>query len=300
MPLGLAQLFRLSTVLSITLASLVVPNAWASAVQGKPNPDCPQFAPAGFPFPTDAKVAGRSWHVCHKAYSSYVDPATRAPLWSVEKIAAANLQGEEPRTNDFRPDPDVPRTAQAHSSRDYARSGYDQGHLAPAGDFKSLGPDVMSESFYFSNIVPQNAHNNRHAWQKLEIFTRQWAQSRGLVYVFTGPLYSQGKSLGFLGESKIAIPTHMFKVVIDYQRMESVAFVLPNEPVTPDGLDAESSRGGSLKQWEDKLSRYTVSIRELESWSGLRFNSGLDEARRSVLHSAKSPMWSGRAPRKSK
>jgi endonuclease G len=282
----------------LLVALLSASSSFASATQGKPNTACPQFAPHGFPFSTEAKVASRAWHICHQAYSSYLDPVTRTPLWSAELLDGAGLGADETRTNDFRPDPDIPRDAQARSQRDFARSGYDQGHLSPAGDFRAYAPEVMSESFYYSNIVPQDANNNRHAWQKLEIFTRQWAQARGKVYVVTGPLYSEGKALGFLGDSKLAIPTHLFKVVFDYDRMEALAFVLPNKPIVPAGVDVDSARGGSLKQWEQELSKYIVSVRDIEAWSGLRFDAGMAQAQRDALHSAKSSMWSTRASRK--
>lgn len=278
---------------------LAAPQAMASATLGKPNGACPQFAPHGYPFPTEAKVASRAWHVCHQAYSSYVDPVTRTPLWSAELLDGAGLGAEETRTNDFRPDPEIPRDAQARSQRDFARSGYDQGHLSPAGDFRAYAPEVMSESFYYSNIVPQDADNNRHAWQKLEIFTRQWAQARGKVYVVTGPIYSGGKTLGPpLGDSKLAVPTHLFKAVVDYDRMEAIAFVLPNKPIAPEGAGSYGPRGPSLKQWEQELSKYIVSVRDIEAWSGLRFDASLPQAQRDALHGYKSAMWSTRAPHK--
>lgn len=265
-------------------------SAHASAVQGKPNAECPQFAPMGFPFPTETAVAGRGWHICHKAYSSFVDTATHGPLWSAELLNGQGLDAEESRTDDFRPDPDIPRDIQAKNQRDFARSGYDQGHLSPAGDFRGYAPDVMSESFYYSNIVPQDADNNRHAWQKLEIFTRQWAQSRGKVYVVTGPIFSGGKALGFLGASKLAIPTHMFKVVTDYERKQSIAFVIPNQPVAPVG-------GASLKAWEGTLAGFQVTVREVEAWSGLRFDSKMPESERAALHSQKGAFWETRPSR---
>lgn len=273
---------------AIVLSCSALSPAFASATRGKPNPDCAQLAPKGFPFPTSPVVAKRAYHACYTAYSSYVDPETRGPLWSLELLQSDNLQADEARTNDFRPDPDIPRSAQAKSQKDFARSGYDQGHMAPAGDFHA-SPQIMSESFFYSNIVPQNADNNRHAWQKLEIFTRQWAHSRGVVTVVTGPIFSGGKSLGFLGASRLAIPTHIFKVVIDYRRMQAMAFVLPNQPIEPDGGK------GTLKAWEQTLARYQVSIKDVEAWTGLAFDPALSQADRDNLHGQKDGMWSTRS-----
>ena len=159
--------------LALVVSGLFSQQSHASGVQGKPNTECPQFAPFGYPFPVDQKTLSRGWHVCHRAYSVYVDPLTKTPLWSMEKLSGEGLDAEETRTNDFRPDPDIPRDAQARSQKDFAHSGYDQGHMSPAGDFRGFPVEVMSESFYYSNIVPQQADNNRHAWEKLEVFTRQ-------------------------------------------------------------------------------------------------------------------------------
>ena len=285
--MAFAHLLRAAALGALMLAPLA---SWASATQGQPNPACPQFAPAGFPFPTASQVASRAYHICHANYSSYVDPATRGPLWSAEALSGEGLDAEESRTNDFRPDPDIPRAAQASSQRDFARSGYDQGHMAPAGDFRQ-SPQAMSESFFYSNIVPQNADNNRHAWQKLEIFTRQWAKARGQVFVFTGPIFSEGKSLGFLGASRLAVPTHLFKVVVDYRRREALAFVLPNQPIEPDGGK------GSLKAWEQTLAKYQVSVRDIEAWTGLKFDPNMPQAERDALHAQKMPMWNSRKAR---
>lgn len=289
---------RMTSMLAISLACLISANAWASVTLGKPNADCPQFAPKGFPFPADPLVAGRSWHICHKAYSSYVDPVTKTPLWAVEELKGEGLDQDEPRTNDFRPDPNIPRSVQASSQKkDFAGSGYDQGHLAPAADFRAYSADVMSESFYYSNIVPQDAKNNRFAWAKLETFTRQWAQTRGKVYVVTGPIYSSGQALGFLGSSKLAIPTHLFKVVVDFERMDSMAFVLPNIPVFPEGVNSNTKGGGSFKAWEQELSKYQVSIQDVSNWSGLKFHAGLEQAAQDKLNNQKQTMWPTKNPK---
>lgn len=279
---------RASIAAAFLLASAALSPAHASATRGKPNPECARLAPAGFPFPASPVVAKRAYHACYSAYSAYVDPETRGPLWSFELLQSDSLQADEARTNDFRPDPDIPASAQAKSQKDFARSGYDQGHMAPAGDFHA-SPQVMSESFFYSNIVPQNANNNRNAWQKLEIFTRQWAHSRGSLTVVTGPIFSDGKSLGFLGSSKLAIPTHIFKVIIDHRRMESMAFVLPNQPIEPLGGK------GTLKAWEQTLAGYQVSIKDVEAWSGLAFDPALPAPDREKLHSQKNGMWSTRS-----
>ncbi len=48
---------------------------------------------------------------------------------------------------------------------DYKGSGYDRGHLAPAADM-AWSALSMSESFYFSNMSPQDPSFNRGIWKK--------------------------------------------------------------------------------------------------------------------------------------
>ena len=82
-------------------------------------------------------------------------------------------KGKEGRTNKFLPDPDV-RGAKAYTG-DYTKSGYDRGHMAPAADMK-WSKQAMEESFYMSNICPQNPNLNRGDWNDLEEKSRQWAK----------------------------------------------------------------------------------------------------------------------------
>ena len=62
------------------------------------------------------------------------------------------IMGSINRTEDFRIDPKV--SSGSATKSDYYKSGYDRGHLAPAGDMKA-NKTSMSESFYMSNI-PNN------------------------------------------------------------------------------------------------------------------------------------------------
>ena len=53
----------------------------------------------------------------------------------------------------FQEDSAIPEKFRA-KLRDYVKSGYDRGHLAPAADAKS-SQETMDETFLLSNIAPQ-------------------------------------------------------------------------------------------------------------------------------------------------
>ena len=68
------------------------------------------------------------------------------------------MLGNAKRTNAFKKDPHI--VGSSASAVDYRKSGYDRGHLAPAGDMK-WDVQAMKESFYYSNISPQLPQLNR-------------------------------------------------------------------------------------------------------------------------------------------
>ncbi|MEJ1619784.1 DNA/RNA non-specific endonuclease, partial [Escherichia coli] len=74
----------------------------------------------------------------------------------------------------------------AHNE-DYLKSGWSRGHMAPAGDNKS-SEQAMAETFYLSNIVPQNYENNAGFWNRLEMYCRELTERFSDVWVVSGPL----------------------------------------------------------------------------------------------------------------
>ena len=85
---------------------------------------------------------------------------------------------------------------------DYRGSGYDRGHLCPAGDMK-LNRTSMSESFLLSNMSPQERSFNRGIWKKVETKVRKWAITEGRIYVVTrGVLTSNKGKIGSNGVSQ--------------------------------------------------------------------------------------------------
>lgn len=138
-----------------------------------------------------------------------------------EEIESGNID----RTDNFRSDKSI--TSGSSSLSDYRGSGYDRGHLAPAGDMK-WDPLVMSQSFLMSNMSPQLPAFNRGIWRKLETQVRQWAIQKDSLYVITGPLLEPIDSL--IGDNEVGVPGYYFKVLVDLSPPDHsmIAFLLPN------------------------------------------------------------------------
>ncbi len=112
---------------------------------------------------------------------------------------------------------------------DYKYSGYDRGHLAPAADM-AFSLTAMKESFYYSNMSPQEPGFNRGIWKKLEAKAREWATENEKIYIVTGPVLN-GEIKKSIGENKVSVPHHYYKVILDNTAPEikGIGFILSNE-----------------------------------------------------------------------
>ena len=159
----------------------------------------------------------------HQYYSiSYVEEYEQ-PEWTYH-IVCKNCYGQSERKNNFREDPLV-KTTSAQLS-DYKGSGYDRGHLVPAADM-NRNETAMSESFFLSNMSPQNPSFNRGIWRKLESRIREWSMVYDTLYVVTGPILEFGYKT--IGINEVAIPQFYFKAIYAEKPGKMIGFVLPNE-----------------------------------------------------------------------
>ncbi|MCI4374096.1 hypothetical protein PGIGA_G00002230 [Pangasianodon gigas] len=133
----------------------------------------------------------------------------------------------------------------------------------------------MAETFYLSNIVPQNYENNAGFWNRLEMYCRELTERFRDVWVISGPLTlpqageDKKKTVSYqlIGKDDVAVPTHLYKVILVRKDHSSDvlalgAFVVPNAPIG----------------FEHQLKEYQVSLTELERMAGLTFFPKLDKS----------------------
>ena len=114
-------------------------------------------------------------------------------------------------------------------SKDYSNSGWDRGHMAPAGDMK-WSEKAMYESHYLSNVCPQNKELNGGLWHRLEQMIRSWAIQEGSLYIACGPIMDETpETIGIY--NKVSVPTAFFKVVCKKVNgvYYAIGFIFPNE-----------------------------------------------------------------------
>ena len=204
---------------------------------------CEHFTPFGQPVHRSladdvGMTAAPDWKViCHAGQVVAFNPVHNVSDWVAFRLRREDLlAGDVERKDAFRGDPEVPEGHRVVKS-DYTGTGYDRGHLAPAGAMK-WSPEAMSESFFMTNMAPQVGIGfNRHIWKSLEQRMRQWACARGDLYVVTGPLYEERpiKQLVYDKDGDgvddngvlVDVPSHFFKFAFDPVRIEAIAFILP-------------------------------------------------------------------------
>lgn len=130
-------------------------------------------------------------------------------MYAAERLTPAGLAGavQIPRVDAFHADDRVPADFRS-TNRDYLGSGFDKGHMAPAGDMPTAS--AQRESFALSNMVPQNPNLNRGLWARIEERVRREVVLRKEGFVVTGPAYS-GAPKRIAG--RVMIPTRIWKAV---------------------------------------------------------------------------------------
>lgn len=170
------------------------------------------------------RLASATRELCYGEFGVMHSGVTRTPLWSAEYVHPDKLRLARTlsRDNAFHAEPRLHRRERAEL-RDYARSGYDRGHMAPNANMPDR--DSQYESFTLANMVPQDPDNNRHTWSSIEKAVRKMARQDGGLYVVTGPAFI-GERLQKVG--KVFVPTHLYKAVYSPRKGAGGAWFVEN------------------------------------------------------------------------
>jgi len=204
--------------------------------------------------------------VTHTGYTLKYSEDDEQPYWVAYELTSDEIYGSFERKDNFRSDPLV-RTESAALS-DYRSSGYDRGHLIPAAD-QNWSEEAMGDSFFLSNMSPQEPSFNRGIWAKLESVVRTFAKDNKSLYVVTGPILIDGP-YDSIGSNKVSIPKYYYKAILDYTEPEikAIGFILPNE--------------GSSKDLTD----FATSVDAVEKETGIDFFYKLPDTQESTIEAS--------------
>jgi endonuclease G len=218
--------------------------------------ECPKHFLAGqAPDVTAPKMREKARPICFSEYAVLHSGLTRTPLYSAdhltrERIVAAKRQRRADAADSFHEEEAVPENERSRLT-DYARSGFDRGHVVPNADMPNA--NAQGESFSLANMIPQDPDNNRNLWSDIEEKTRELALDQGEAWVVTVPIFAGGKTRWL--RDRVAIPETIAKA-IHVPGLGAAAYLVRNAPGT---------------EWK------AISIAELRERSGIDPFPGLSE-----------------------
>lgn len=164
--------------------------------------------------------------VNHRYFSLCYNEDHEVANWTAHRLTIKSITGPQKRTNNFRIDRKV--VTGSATKEDYKHSGYDRGHMVPAGDMK-LNRTSMSETFYMSNMSPQVAGFNRGVWNRIENMVRRWTKTYDELFVITGSVLEPG--LPVIGYG-VSVPRFFYKILFDNtsKKQKMIAFLIENKP----------------------------------------------------------------------
>jgi endonuclease G len=236
------------------LLTLVAAATLSFGVYAEPSSHCDQMVAYGYPT-TDVSSTTA---LCRMNYFVEHDNTKKVPAYSAELLLKEYSSGKNKRVNAFKADPDVDPAYRADLN-DYNKS-YDRGHMTPFEDTKYKSAASL-QTFYLSNMVPQNLHLNRGLWRAIENQTRKIAAAHeNGVFVVTGPVFDNAH-IDYIGQN-VGVPTRIFKVIIDKEHNQGVAWLVPN-------IDPKEG---------DTPDKFKTTIDEVEKATGINFTPKLNNS----------------------
>ncbi len=217
-----------TSVAAALLALFLVPLGSVAAPSRAAPSACPEHYFGGAaPDLVRPQLAAETRELCFRQFAVVHSGVSRTPLAAAEHLTRDRVEAARGlrRENAFHEEERLPPEQRARLA-DYARSGFDRGHMAPSGDMAT--PEAQAESFSLANMVPQDPGSNRCLWEGIESAVRDLAVREGEVWVLTGPLF-QGEALRRLN-GRVLVPTALYKAVYLPSRREAAAYVAPNAP----------------------------------------------------------------------
>ena len=205
--------------------------------------------------------------VHHNGYSLSYSETHEQAEWVAYELKKSQLSNSKFERPYFQIDKAV--STGAADWRNYKNSGYDRGHLCPAGD-RNYSQAAYNETFLTSNISPQQHDFNAGIWNSLEQKVRYWAHKYNGVFVVTGGVLNTYTKT--IGEEKVSVPNQFYKIILDNNNgnIKVIAFLIPHQNST------------------QSLYNFVVSVDEVESLTGIDFFSELDDIVENKIETSRS------------
>ena len=197
-------------------------------------------------------------------YSLFWDQNRQIPIWVAYPLNE-RLIGHGKRSGAWQYDKFMATKKQPNLRKTYQEGnvdGYIRGHLCPSND--RMRPGMNEQTFYFTNMAPQDPYLNGGLWAWLEEHVQQLALEAGEAWVVTGCIDTDCSNwVTDVTGKPIAVPEAFFKAVLLRYRDEAGG---------GEHYEARSwvveNRSYGFSGFEQKAMALEVSIDQLESIIG--------------------------------
>jgi len=168
-----------------------------------------------------------------RSFAAYWDYSNLVSSWVAYPLCAGNM-GTGSRTDSFALDPLLARDQQQYNPYAYKAGNagaYDRGHQIPSAD--RLDWRVNLETFFGTNMTPQDPGLNSNAWAVLEQKVRDWAQKSDTLYVVSGCTVAGSDKYVLDSDSKkVTVPTGYYKALLRLSKgsYTGLGIYFDNEP----------------------------------------------------------------------
>lgn len=209
--------------------------------------------------------------VIYRGYLVRYNYAKRTPIFTIHCLSpnqiSPNSGTKVKRSSSFFVD-DFHLRNRSAINMDYKWSGYDRGHMVPAGDF-FWNKLLKDETFFLTNISPQNPILNRGIWNYLEMSIRDKVTALNEnVYIVTGTIFSNSE-IETIGLNKVGVPNYFYKIIYFSQTNLMFAFMFDN----------------NIGSYLSDLNDYQIKVDELERITGQDFFECLEDSLENKLES---------------
>lgn len=188
----------------------------------------------------------------------------------------AGWMGGVDRTNKFKADKDLPEGWYRVLPRDYARTGYDKGHMCPSED-RTHSLEDNSVTFLMTNMIPQKPRNNQVTWKKLEAYCQRLVrQEHKELYIYAGGTVSRG----ILAKGRVTVPERTWKVILILEAADGNDMDRINQDTRVIAVDMPNDQS-IASDWK----QYRVSVDAVEAKTGCDFFSRIPREIQSIIES---------------
>ena len=224
-----------------------------------------------YPNAVELKVKSGS----ERNYTAYYDKSTYTSMWVAYPLESKHM-GSLSRPDSWSFNPLLEESYQVDlcsaSYTDYPP--YARGHLIPNASRNGIRA-MQEQTFYVTNSVPQIQDNfNNGMWSSLE-GALQSLGSKKIVYIVTGVAFAkvgETKTISYTtaknDTKKVPIPNYFYKVVLKVSTNSSGSVTSAS---TVGFWFENKAYSGST------YSNYTVSVDQVESWTGFDFFANLPD-----------------------